>query len=201
MKKLFTILAVLILVAFTADPTISKSERKTATSFLKDSEKNVMKALGNLSEQQLRYKPAPDKWSVEECMMHIAVSEKMLAGMLDQAMKAAANPEKRADIKMTDADVMTKIEDRTNKVKTMTPLEPQNSGFHTTEEAVTSFKENRGKLIDLVQNTNMDLRNHVATLAFGSLDSYQMALFIGAHSNRHAAQMREVMADPGFPKK
>jgi hypothetical protein len=93
------------------------------------------------------------------------------------------------------------VESRENKVKTSTALEPQNTGFNSVEEAVTSFKSNRGKLIDFVKNTNIDLRNHVATLPFGSLDGYQMLLFIGAHSNRHAAQMREVVADPGFPKK
>jgi hypothetical protein len=201
MKKLFIILAVIGLVSFNADPTISKNERKSAASFLKDSEKNVMKALGNYSDEQLKYKAAPDKWSVQDCMMHIAASEKMIWTMVEQSLKGAANPEKRADIKMTDEQVMTVVESRENKVKTSTALEPQNTGFNSVEEAVTSFKSNRGKLIDFVKNTNIDLRNHVATLPFGSLDGYQMLLFIGAHSNRHAAQMREVVADPGFPKK
>jgi hypothetical protein len=201
MKKLFIILAVIGLVSFNADPTISKKERKSAASFLKDSEKNVMKALGNYSDEQLKYKAAPDKWSVQDCMMHIAASEKMIWTMVEQSLKGAANPEKRADIKMTDEQVMTVVESRENKVKTSTALEPQNTGFNSVEEAVTSFKSNRGKLIDFVKNTNIDLRNHVATLPFGSLDGYQMLLFIGAHSNRHAAQMREVVADPGFPKK
>ena len=201
MKKLFIILAVIGLVSFNADPTISKKERKSAASFLKDSEKNVMKALGNYSDEQLKYKAAPDKWSVQDCMMHIAASEKMIWTMVEQSLKGAANPEKRADIKMTDEQVMKVIESRENKVKTSTALEPQNTGFNSVEEAVTSFKSNRGKLIDFVKNTNIDLRNHVATLPFGSLDGYQMLLFIGAHSNRHAAQMREVVADPGFPKK
>jgi uncharacterized damage-inducible protein DinB len=201
MKKLLILVAIISLVAFTVDPTISKNERKIATSFIKDSEKNVLRSLGNLSDEQLRYKSAPDKWSVQDCMMHIAASEKMLWGALDQTLKAAANPEKRAEIKMTDEDVMKKIEDRTNKVKTVAPLEPQNTGLNTTEEAVTSFKEYRSKLIDFIQHTNLDLRSHVVTLPFGSLDTYQMALFVAAHSNRHAAQMREVMADPNFPKK
>lgn len=102
---------------------------------------------------------------------------------------------------MTDEQVMQMIEDRSQKVKTFGPLEPQNTGYRTIDEAIASFKENRGKLIDYIKHTDADLRNHVSALPIGSFDAYQMILFIGAHSNRHVAQMREVMADAGFPKK
>jgi hypothetical protein len=201
MKKLITMVAILGLVAFQADPTISKKERKSAAGFLRESEKNVMKALGNLSEEQLKFKPGPDKWSVQDCMMHIAASEKMLWGMVDQSIKAAANPEKRSEVKWTDEQVMKNIEDRSTKVKTFPPLEPPNTGYRNIDEAVASFRENRGKLIDYVKSTQEDLRNHVSALPVGSFDAYQMILFIGAHSNRHVMQMREVMNDPAFPRK
>lgn len=201
MKKLLFMVAVLSLLSFQADPTLSKKERKTASSFLKDSEKNLMKTLGNLTDEQLKFKPAPDKWSVQECMMHIAASEKMLWGMVDQTVKAAANPEKRTEIKWTDEQVMKNPENRSTKVKTFAPLEPPNTGFQNIDEAIASFKENRGKLIDYVKNTQSDLRNHVGAHPLGYFDAYQMILFIGAHTNRHVLQMREVMADPGFPKK
>lgn len=193
--------AILGLVAFQAEPTLSKKERKTATSFLKESEKTLMKTLGNLSDEQLKFKPAPDKWSVQDCMMHIAATEKMLWGMVDQSIKAAANPEKRTEIKWTDEQVMKNLEDRSTKVKTFAPLEPPNTGFQNIDEAIASFKGSRGKLIDYVKSTQEDLRNHVSTLPVGSFDAYQMILFIGAHTNRHVLQMREVMADPGFPGK
>lgn len=201
MKKLITMIAILGLVAFQADPTISRKERKTAAGFLRESEKNVMKALGNLSEEQLKFKPGPDKWSVQDCMMHIAASEKMLWGMVEQSIKAAANPEKRSEVKWTDEQVMKNIEDRSTKVKTFPPLEPPNTGYRNIDEAVASFRENRGKLIDYVKSTQEDLRNHVSALPVGSFDAYQMILFIGAHSNRHVIQMREVMNDPAFPRK
>lgn len=201
MKKLMLGVAILCLVSFQAEPTLSKKERKTAAAFLKDSEKNLMKTLGNLSDAQLKYKPAPDKWSVQDCMMHIAASEKMLWGMVDQSIKAAANPEKRTEIKWSDEQVMKNLEDRSTKVKTFAPLEPPNTGFQNIDEAIASFKGSRGKLIDYVKSTQEDLRSHVSTLPVGSFDAYQMILFIGAHTNRHVLQMREVMADAGFPKK
>ena len=201
MKILCSLTVFLAFQSFVFAPaTITKEERKSADKFLSESEATAIATVSKLSEAQLKFKPAPDKWSVEECMMHIAASETVLWGIADGTIKAAANPEKRSEIKMSDEDVKKNIADRTNKVKTFPPLEPQNSGFKTASEASASFKENRDKLIKYVNTTKDDLRNHVAKLEFGYLDSYQMALFIGAHTNRHIAQMKEVMADPNFPK-
>ena len=80
-------------------------------------------------------------------------------------------------------------------------MEPQNTPFQSLDDALNSFKNDRAKLIGYIKATNDDLRNHVATLPFASFDTYQMILFIGAHSNRHTQQIAEVKADPNFPKK
>ena len=167
---------------------------------MKETEMGVYAAVKNLSEAQLKFKAAEDKWSAEDCLKHIAASETMLWQAANGAIEQAANPEKRTEIKMTDEEVKTKIADRSHKVKTMTPLEPQNIAFKNAEEALASFKGNRTKLITYVSDTEADLRNHVATFPFASLDAYQVILFIGAHSRRHTLQIEEVKADPNFPK-
>lgn len=200
MKKLLFFLVAAITLSFTAAEGVTKKEKKSAIKFLKETEKGVLESVKGLSEAQLKFKPAEDRWSVEDCMKHIAATEIALWQMTDGALKQAANPEKRADIKMTDEQVKTKIEDRSVKVKTFPPMEPQNTSYKSMEEAISSFKDNRSKLIDYTKGTSEDLRNHVATLPFGSLDCYQMILFIAAHSNRHMQQINEVKADPNFPK-
>nr|WP_315822762.1 hypothetical protein [Paraflavitalea speifideiaquila] len=40
----------------------------------------------------------------------------------------------------------------------------------------------------------------MVALPFGQFDCYQMILFQAGHTNRHIQQIREVKADPGFPK-
>lgn len=201
MKKIICFLSACILLSFSvADTTITKEERKLATDFLKDTKKGVWDAFTGLSEAQLKFKPAPDRWSVEDCLKHIAMSEQMLWGMVEGGLKQPAAPEKRADIKVKDEDVIKNIEDRTNKVKTFGPLEPVNTPYKSVTEAWESFSKNRDKLVEYVNSTNDDLRNHVNQLPVGVFDSYQMILFIGAHSNRHMQQMNEVKADPNFPK-
>ena len=201
MKKLLIFAGIFATLSFmSVDTGVSKKEKKSAAKFLKATEKGVLASIKGLSEAQLKYKPAADKWSVEDCMKHIAATEIGLWKMTEGTINGAANPEKKSDIKMTDEDVMKNIENRSSKIKTFPPFEPQNTGFATLTDATNSFKENRGKLIDYIKHSEADLRNHVATLPVGSFDSYQMILFIGAHSNRHMQQIEEVKADPGFPK-
>ncbi len=201
MKKLFLFSLLLSVLSFIpADNLISKKEKKSAAKFLKESKNGVLDALKGLSEKQLKFKPSPDKWSVEDCMKHIAATETGLWKLTEESINKAANPEKRTDIKMSDEEVMKNITDRSTKVKTFPPFEPENTGFKTLEEAISSFNENRGKLINFIKKTDADLRNHVATLPMSSFDCYQMILFIGAHSNRHVQQINEVKADPSFPK-
>lgn len=201
MKKMILLLSTVLLFSFsTADTSLTKEERKLAADFLTDTKNGIRDAVKGLSEAQLKFRPAADKWSVEDCLKHIAMSEQMLWGMVAGNLKQPATPEKRSEVKFKDEDVIKNVEDRSNKVKTFAPLEPVNTPFKTAEEAMASFRDNRDKLIEYVNTTNDDLRNHINQLPVGVYDSFQMLLFIGAHSNRHMQQINEVKADPNFPK-
>ena len=128
MKKLLIVSAILLGFSFTtADKGVTKKEKESAAKFLKETEQGVLDAVKGLSENQLKFKPAPDKWGVEDCIKHIAVTETALWHLTDSIIKQAANPEKRAEIKMSDEDVMKNIENRERKVKTAPPFEPQNT--------------------------------------------------------------------------
>jgi len=201
MKKILFSAVVLTAFAFIApNNPLTKKERKDAIELLKSTENDLLQEVKGLSEAQLKYKPAPDRWSVEECVIHIATTEQMLWEATDAGIRQPANPEKRAEIKMTDEQVVKGVEDRSTKRQTFDKLKPENSPFKTMNEALASLKSSREKLTDYVKSTSDDLRSHVLTMPFGSLDAYQMILFMAAHNGRHTLQIREVKADPGFPK-
>lgn len=201
MKKMLLLVLTLSAFAFIVpDSPLSKKERKEAVKLLKSTEKDLLQELKGLSEAQLKYKPAPDRWSVEECVKHIAITEQSLWQMTEGGIKQPANPEKRSEIKMTDEQVVQMLEDRSQKRQTFDQLKPENSPYKSLADALESLKASRVKLIGYMRSTTDDLRNHVLTLPLGQLDAYQMILFMGAHSNRHTQQIREVKADPGFPK-
>lgn len=199
-RFLLTILVITGLAGTINNTSISKSERKSALNLMKDTRNEVLKSVKGLSEAQLNYKAAPDRWSIKECMYHIAISEKNLWGLLEMTMKSPANPEKRSEIKVTDEDFVKMIENRTNKVKTSEPFEPKNTPYKTLDEAINAFKAMRADHIKYMKSTTEDLRNHVVQMPFGMIDCYQLCLMVAAHDNRHRQQIDEVKADPGFPK-
>ncbi|MCI0750312.1 MAG: DinB family protein, partial [Flammeovirgaceae bacterium] len=58
--------------------------------------------------------------------------------------------------------------------------------------------------IKYVNKTSEDLRNHFFTFpveAIGTLDSYQLFIFMAGHTKRHTLQIEEVKGNPNFPKK
>ena len=199
-RLLLTLLVITGLAGTLKDSSLSHKERKSAISLMKDTKTGVLKTVKGLSETQLNFKAAPDRWSVKECAYHIAIAEKNLGDLLVATMKAQANPEKRGEIKMTDEQLIKMMEDRSFKVKTSEPFEPKNTPYKTLDDALNAFKTRRAEHIKYIKSTTEDLRNHVVQMPFGWLDCYQLCLMIASHSNRHTQQMEEVKADPKFPK-
>jgi hypothetical protein len=204
-RKTYNYLLLLFLVfsGLAGTPTsdvLSKKERKFAAEHMKSTKTELQDAIKELSAAQLTYKVSTDKWSVQECVYHIAISEKTLWTMLEASMKAGPTPEKKKDLKVTDEQVIKITEDRTNKVKTFPALEPQSTPYKNLDEAMNEFKTTRAAHIKYIKATSEDLRNHFVQMPFGLLDCYQLCLLISSHTNRHVQQLNEVKANPGFPK-
>ena len=200
-RFLLTLLVITGLAGTVKDNSVSKSERKYALGLMKDTYKDALKTVKGLSEEQLNFKAAPEKWSVKECFYHISAAEKGLWSMLEGAMKSPANPEKRSEIKVSDEQFVNMIEDRTRKAQAPEPLQPKNTGYKSIDEAMADFKMNRTAHIKYMKSSTEDMRSHVVQLPFGWIDCYQLYLMIAAHSNRHTQQMNEVKANAAFPAK
>jgi hypothetical protein len=178
---------------------LTSAEREFAIQYLKKTALQVDSSLLNLTPEQMAFKPGTDKWSIAECVLHIAAAEATLWDMLETSLKEPANAEKREKIKFTDQELIKAVEDRSHKSKTFAALEPANSPYKSVKEALKSFKENRRRLIAFVQSTQKDLRSQVLELPLGTYDAYQFILLISAHSNRHVQQIKEIKAEINFP--
>ncbi len=201
MRKFLLLVPFALLMSFTVNlRTLKKKERRFAKDHLKDTKKELIKTVNGLSAAQLSFKADSTKWSVEDCLKHIAMAEMGIWKSVTDGLSQPPNPEKRVDIKMTDEQLVKGIQDRSSKFQAPEPLQPKNTSFKSAAEALTSFKENRNKLINYIDDTQEDMRNHVITFPVGVLDAYQLVLFISAHSSRHTLQIKEIIADPNFPK-
>ncbi len=198
---LFTSLAL----AQTATPkaaTLTDAERNEVIKYLNETRKNFLAEIKGLSEAQWKFKAAPDRWSVAEVAEHIAVSEETLMGMVtERIMKSPAAPEKKEAAKGKDDLLRKQVTDRSTKVQAPEMLKPTNR-WATESDLAKAFNASRDKNINYVQTTQEDLRSHFgAHPILKDLDAYQWIILISAHSARHTDQIKEVKADPNFPKK
>ncbi len=177
---------------------LTEAERKFAIDHLNKTRINIFESVKGLSEAQLNFKPAPDKWSVLECVQHITLSSKGLFEYVQQTLKIPNDSAFKPDF--TDEQIISNVQDRSHKAQAPEPFKPINSPYKSLAETLQAFDEDRNILVNYIQTTNDDLRAHIAALPFGKADAYQLVLLTSAHTDRHTQQLNEVKADPNFPK-
>ena len=199
MKKTILLLFGMILaVSVTSQTTITEEERKKALDHLKQTQKELVSLVSSLSDNQRNFKASEDSWSIAECLEHIAISENNIFQMVKGGLQADSDPSKRAEVVMTDDQILGLITSRDQKVKTRKEFEPTNS-FGGFESTLKTFKERRKSNIKFLKSTDADLRNHYVQFPFGLIDTYQGILFMSGHTKRHTDQIREIMEDGEFP--
>ena len=178
---------------------LSFYERQYAVKYLTETKVNLSDRTQNLTPRQLAFKPSAESWSVEECIKHLLISEeKIWKEWLEAAINQPPDSSARNNIQMSDIEIMAMMENREDKAKTGEPFEPK----HRPEDFDFVFEELmqlRQVHIQFAIDTEADLRNHTIELPFGTLDAYQVMLFLAAHTKRHTKQIVEIMTHPRFP--
>ena len=178
---------------------LTEKERKYLLDYLVKTKDRLLKDVKGLTPAQLNFKPDSSRWSVAECVEHIAITENTNMERIMEALKTEANASNRSKITVSDEQVLNRYTDRSNKRKTGESLEPK-SRFGSYEATLKAFLEKRNSNIEFVRKTQDDFRNRISTFSYGTVDLYQCLLASVAHSERHTVQLEEVMADPKFPK-
>ena len=190
--------ALLLLGAVAFSQALTQADREKGVQYLEQTRDGVVEATKGLSDAQMKFKPAPDRWSVAETLEHIALAEDFLMqNVTEKIMKAPAGAADRDTAKI-DAMVLAMIPDRSHKAQAPPELVP--TGRWSPSETLNHFLKSRARTITFMKSTP-NLREHVADSPIGQpLDAYEWLLFIAAHSERHTKQINEVKADPNFPK-
>jgi len=178
----------------------TEKDREFALKYLNDTKDDYVKQLTGISDAQLNFRSAEGRWTIAEIAEHITVVEQALFGMItNQVMKAPATKCEDPN-RVADTAIVLAITNRSQKFTAPEQVRP-NGRWKTKEDLLASFDKTRNTTIDFMKNNKADLRSTFAQAPMGMMDGFQWVLFMTGHSERHLAQLKEVKADAGYPKK
>jgi len=178
---------------------MTPGERETVLRNLADSRERLLGTVRGLSREQLHFRPAPDRWTVAECVEHLTFVEGRVLKLIEKSLSDGPAASKRSAFDGKETAMVEDIAGRITRFQAPEFLRP--NGRWPDEQLLSEFEAVRQKTREFASSTNADLRKHFyAHPVFGELDCYQWLLLIAAHCDRHRAQSEEVMATAGFPK-
>jgi hypothetical protein len=179
---------------------LNDAERTYLIEQLELSKKNMLASISGLTEAQWRFKPAPNVWSVAECAEHLVLAEDYLFEATQSVLKSPTVERPASSNPQVDHMVVAGVLDRSKKATAPEPITPAGGKFATPAEAAREFIVRRDRTIAYAKTTQDDLRVHTAPGPLGAMDAYQFLLLIASHAGRHTLQIKEVEANPGYPK-
>src|SRR5215831_17377502 len=99
---------------------MAPEERNEIVRVLEDSRKEFCAAVEGVSEDRAKIKPAADRWSVLDCVEHVAVVEQRFLSRL----KAADQPPAPPLNQQKEAELAVRVVDRTNRAQAPEPAQP-----------------------------------------------------------------------------
>jgi len=178
---------------------MTATERESLLKNLAESRERLLAIVQRLSREQLHFRPAPGRWTVAECVEHIAMVEERVLGLIQKVLGDGPAPAKRSAMEGRDGILVEEVAGRSRRVEAPEYLVPR--GRWPDEQLWKEFEAARQRTREFASGTDADLRKHFyAHPVLGELDLYQWLLLIGAHCDRHRAQSEEVMASAGFPR-
>lgn len=178
---------------------VTDTERAYAVDLLRSTQTALHQSVAGLSDTQINHKPAPDRWSVADCAEHIVLVEGSIFQRILAGIEAPADPDRRAEIKVSDVDVIKAVRTRTVQIPAPDPFVPTGR-FDSLSVAMAAFDKQREAAIAYAETVADDLRMHYFThFRLGTLDAYQSFLLLASHGERHRKQIDEVKASKGFP--
>ncbi len=212
MRKLFLGVATLLVslsmgAAFAEDPSpvVSDAEMKELLALVDQTQAELVSRITGLTDEQWNFKAAPNRWSVGECVEHIALSERGILAGVQQAIAGPVDPEWATKSAGKLAIVKSAVPNRGAQGKggfqAPEPLQPVNKWNR--QQGIEEFYAAHGHYRAYVETMNREIKNHGMphpVPALGWLNGYDWLNMILYHTVRHTKQLIEVQEDPNYPK-
>jgi hypothetical protein len=129
-----------------ADP-MSQKDREHLIAHLEMTQSWMMSEVASLSNAQLNFRPAPDRWTIAEVVQHLAIAETKYWKLLNDRLK---QPPKKLPKQASDADVLWYGIDRTRHDKTSADENPKGQEINT-DQALRAFLAMHARLLEMAR--------------------------------------------------
>lgn len=170
---------------------MEESERQEILQELKTGRDALREALAGVGEHLAIRRPSPGRWSILECVEHVAVSEQFLLSRLTKASRSDSSHGSR----IREKAIKDRGLDRTRPGESPEVARP-NGRFRSLNEALSSFDSARTETTHFVEAFGDDLRSWLTDhpLIPGPVNCYEILLLMSIHPVRHAKQIAEIRA-------
>src|SRR6202051_4313038 len=183
------------------DAQMTAAGRPKVLNYLADARKEFHTAIDGVSEEQWKWKPAPERWSVGETAEHIVLAEALLFESVKKAIASPPNPAWEEQTKGKTEFIVQVMAPRLGKAQAPEPIVPRNG--LTLAQVQERFDQQRAEIVKFASDTNLTLKEHTVVHpfpVFGTLNAYQWLIYVPLHTERHDKQIAEVKATAGYPK-
>jgi hypothetical protein len=152
----------------------------------------LLQTVEGLSDEQQGFRPAPEKWSVAQLCEHLSIVEgnvvrlaERLLGKAEESGRARADGEPFAPVSIEESV------EQTRAVKLNAPESVRPGDSRPLADSLAAMRSTRAALHALRPRLER-VDGHAARVphpTWGPLNLYQWLLFIGAHEERHIAQI------------
>jgi len=193
-------LAILVLIATASTARLpaaplTATERQHLVAHLETTAAWLSDEVSGLTAAQIAFQPDADAWSIAQVVDHLVVVAPIYWRDLQAALERPAGGRTSG---MSDADVLWYGIDRTRREQAI-PGERPAGDLRDMPAALAIYRKHHDRLLQYIRTTSDDLRGHFVQRQ--GCDAYQWALLISTHEQRHILQIREIKANPRFPKK
>lgn len=168
------------------------TQNSSLSTLLEDERQHLLEALGGLSTDNAAAKLAPDRWSVLECVEHLAIIEERFFGWIVSGREISADSNWEKQTKL-----FNMATDRSFRVQAPEAALPTGR-FATLGEAIEAFNAARNRTARVVSERGQALYTvGIKHPRFGDMNGVELVHVLTGHARRHAAQIREIRESLG----
>ena len=160
----------------------------------------LLQTVEGLTGEQRAFRPAPDKWTVAQLCDHLAIVE---ANILNLVSRVLAKAEESGTARAADAPFapvsIDEFVEQTRGVKLNAPEAVRPGDSRPLADSLAALRESRAALHALRPRLER-ADGHALRFphpSWGPLNLYQWLLFVGAHEDRHLAQIEALKETMG----